>query len=389
MTINSKHSLSLNLLILAVFLSQSISLFRIFDTYSVSPAFCAVIVYSFYAIFKAQTRNISIVILLAFYSFLTILFYRYEFDLVEYFKSFVQISLFLFVVLTSLRPIKVLQSEIIFPLVVKAAIVILIVFELYQVCSFVFLADYSPWFFLDGFSISTADDPGRFSAVNLAGFLRPISLYHEPSYLAFVLFELLVIGRNYNIGSPYTLSCLLGIILTVSSVVFIFLGIYLLFCKSSPVRSSIRKLVLFFLPVILIIFGGLFYESLRLDELSIPGTSGHERITLPLYYVVDELSSSPLGVPFGNIPFQFNNSFFLLFAYFGVATLFFLGLFYIAFKKMRNNKYDMFPYILVILCLSFITGALFTVESAFFVLFLNYSYFYDKSSTKFNNCYCN
>ena len=68
-----------------------------------------------------------------------------------------------------------------------------------QVFENILLGSSSTWFLLDSVSISTATDISRFQAMNLLSYMRPISFYHEPSYLGIVLLILLICANELKV----------------------------------------------------------------------------------------------------------------------------------------------------------------------------------------------
>jgi hypothetical protein len=112
----------------------------------------------------------------------------------------------------------------------------------------------------------------------------------------------------------------------------------------------------------------------RFSEIFNAGTSGNERLIGPLDFLIDQFyyKHHYFGIPLGQSDLVFNNSFYLLFLYFGIITPFILVIFicYILFKFKSNSL----KYLLAFFSLLFLSGAIFTLEDALILYLLNYTF---------------
>ena len=116
------------------------------------------------------------------------------------------------------------------------------------------------------------------------------------------------------------------------------------------------------------------FEFFRLNEIATEGTSGYARIGAPFFQVLDILfyQNNFFGIPFGQSPIMFDNSFFVIFSYYGILTpLFYLLLFGSVFKSIKDyNK--LYNYFLIVGACLFVNGAFFTPETSFLIVLTNY-----------------
>ena len=96
-----------------------------------------------------------------------------------------------------------------------------------------------------------------------------------------------------------------------------------------------------------------FYKYTRIEEIFMPGTSGHERLIKPILDLVVNLNRNHLAIPLGNLFPQTNNSLQILFAYFGI----FSGMLIVFVSRI----YKVMP---VVLCILFTNGAFLTPDGA-------------------------
>ncbi len=307
------------------------------------------------------------------------IFFFQTIDLVEFFKSFLLTVITIFIFSSSLKkPIYEIGSKNLL-IIIKFSSLFIISFELFQVIEKLIFGSTNSWFYLDGFLISTATNSNRFQAANFLSFTRPISFYHEPSYLGIILLILLICGKQLRINLYFQLFIVFGIILSFSTTALVFLIFYFF-------MFNIKKIKLFFiLSIITILLGLSFFDSetinnfIRLNEILNPGTSGNQRLIGPFDYLVNELffNHHIFGIPLGQSNLVFNNSFYLLFLYFGFLTpVILLLLFYILFKKYG---FDSIFYLIALFSLLFLNGAIFTMEDAFILYFLNTTFYIYKS----------
>jgi hypothetical protein len=294
-------------------------------------------------------------------------------DYVEFIKSFLLTSVMTFVYITSLKPRDDLRKLINYALILRIATYTILGFELIQIFEQFFLGSHSSWFWLDGLSISTAERIGRFEAVFFLGFYRPLSFFHEPSYLAAISFVLLLINdRTIRIKH---LSYLLIISITFS-LSAIGTGM-LLFYLAHNLWYKNRTLFTFCLVIAGIfsaIYGNEVLAYLRLPEIFVEGTSGYIRLVEPLIITYTVLSSFPLGIPLGQSEVVFNNSLYLIFLYFGLFSPFLIIAWaFVVWSRIKRIMYFV-NYSLGVTFLLLVSGAIFTIESAFLLLLLNYSF---------------
>jgi hypothetical protein len=149
--------------------------------------------------------------------------------------------------------------------------------------------------------------------------------------------------------------------------------------------THIKNIFWLFLLTVIIILIKVDNETLdnvfRFTEILNSGTSGNERLIGPYDYLINEIFIKKhfLGIPLGQSDLIFNNSFYLLFLYFGILTPF-LFFILIAFIFLRF-KSDSFKYLIAFFALLFLNGAIFTLESALILYFLNYTFVLKKQMT--------
>jgi hypothetical protein len=101
-------------------------------------------------------------------------------------------------------------------------IVLIALFVMVQLLEQLYYNQHSSWFMFDQISTATAVDPVRFKSSIFQSYIRPISIYYEPSYLGFVLFLLMVVNIELKGKLIYSLIAVIAILLTVSAVSYIF-----------------------------------------------------------------------------------------------------------------------------------------------------------------------
>ena len=261
-------------------------------------------------------------------------------DLLEFWKSLINIVLF--AATFSLVSYLFKNNQISYKILRYISIGIFI-FAVIQVVTLVWLKDDSYFFLLDPISISTAEDVGRFQAANLMWYMRPISIYHEPSF--FGLVSLVLLHVHYVRTNKLNYINVLAIILSMSSTAIFFLLLYLVWKKTLLLK-------VFGLAVVGVLMFT-FYSYTRLDEVLQAGTSGHERLVKPILDLWVNYARNFLAVPVGNLFPQTNNSIQLLFAYLGIASLLLIPL--------ALTAYRILP---VVLCILFTNGAFLTPDGA-------------------------
>ena len=261
-------------------------------------------------------------------------------DLLEFWKSLINIVLF--AATFSLVSYLFKNNQIDYKILRYISIGILI-FAVIQVVALVWLKDDSYFFLLDPISISTAEDVGRFQAANLMWYMRPVSIYHEPSF--FGLVSLVLFHVHYVRTNKFNYVNFLAIILSMSSTAIFFLFLYLAWKQTLLIKIFSLALIGFLITI--------FYSYTRLDEVFQPGTSGHERLVRPILDLGMNYGRNFIAVPVGNLFPQTNNSLQLLFAYLGSASLLLIPL--------TLKAYRILP---VLLCILFTNGAFLTPDGA-------------------------
>lgn len=247
---------------------------------------------------------------LSYLLFLTSVFLNFSgVDLGEFLKSFVNFSLFV-LALCTVYNLKEQSFNFMFNHLSK----VILGFSVLQVIGYIFYNSEFFFFLLNDISISTADDIGRFEAVNLLGYMRPFAQYHEPSYMALVANIILAMKLTHRKGFDWY--CILAIVLSFSIVGFLTLLLTIFFY----LRVNLRIIWAGVSLVCLVYFSSFF----RFEEILKPGTSGHERIGVVLdtfdYLTLNNLVPMPLG-NWEKLP---NNSLQVIIGYYSVFSVFFM-----------------------------------------------------------------
>ena len=372
------RSYSLIIFLVLTISSLSLAIVRAFDGYSVTLAFFFVVLYLVKSAEKIQIFHLMVLFALTSFLMLNALKFSSSIDFNEFYRSFAQTFLYLFCYITSFSYRSQFFSEVDFKKFLVLSTLLIVGFEFFQLLEQFFLHSTASWFWLDGISISTANDIGRFEAVNFLGYYRPISFFHEPSYLGTVLFILFVYNDRKIHDRKLYLVLLLAIVLTLSATVLFFLATYMLLGLAERHKKWL----------ILILIGGFaasIYSTinmlsfLRLTEITTVGTSGWVRLMLPMTETIETMKKAYFGIPLGQASFIFDNSFFLIFSYFGILTplLFFIWFLYV--NKMMKTSLNTARYVVVLSLLLFLNGAIFTLESAFLSVLVNFTFFEQKS----------
>jgi hypothetical protein len=301
--------------------------------------------------------------------FLFNLFYQiWALDIVEFIKTF---TLFSFAILTFLNFKRVSLrnwSETSLQYTVKFCALITVGIAVLQVSEFLFLNTTNYYKIFDGISISTAESADRFQAVNLLSFIRPISVYHEPSYYGSVLLLLFMCANTLRMHIIWRFLTFFGILLSLSMTVYFFTILYIGYLlrdyKYIIAISLIVGFVFFAGPEILTI--------LRIDEISREGTSGNQRVVAPIYSIIYEFTKvyTIFGRSLGQMEKQLDNSFFVLFGYFGVFFPLLLYFIWYYIKVALNKASSQLVFIIFFLNILFLNGAIITPESQFMLFFL-------------------
>ncbi len=373
-------------LIAISFCSLSLSIFRIFGGYSVTLASVFILHYIVKTSKKFSIGQIIILISLNCYFIFNALVYMHAnaFDHVEFVKSYLLTVVFLFVYITSLNNYNYRIDKSLIETSLKYSAYFVFAFEIVQIIEQLLLGSTSSWFLLDGISISTADDIGRFEAVNLLGFFRPVSFFHEPSYMAMILFTILLILYNQSaVDKKLYATLVVGILLSMSSLVTLMLGIFLIINFTSESKKIVMIFLCIFFPILIYLFQEDISLIFRFAEILDEGTSGYVRLVEPFIITKNYISSNPLGIPLGQSDVVFNNSLFLIPLYFGIfAPVLVLCLLIYTCNKIKKNTKKI-NYLLCLICLMLVNGAIFTIESAFIALFIN-TIFFNRNEIKLN-----
>jgi hypothetical protein len=349
----------------------SLSLFSIFGGYSVTIAAFVIFIYCFYAVNNLLISHLIVYGLILFFLTTNALVNVSWINEIEFIKSFLLTAFFFFVYITSFDSRARILSYLDYGKALSWSAYIICGFQMLQLTEQLYFGTTSSWFWLDGISISTANDIGRFEAVNILGFFRPTSVFHEPSYLAAVAFVMLVIcDRLIPASKKLRYILISSIIFSLSSTILAILVFYL----SLNILLRGRRFIYLGLPAILLLFmvsWEYMLEIFRLGEMAHEGTSGYVRLVEPLLITKSALLDNPFGIPLGQSEVVFNNSFFLFPLYFGVLTPC-LAFFWIAMvcAKITCAK-QIVAYVLGFLSLLLVNGAIFTMESSFLLLLLN------------------
>lgn len=348
-------------------LSLSLVFFKI-GGYSVSVAF---IFNLYFLVSKPLLRSHLYIYFFFLLFFLFNLIYQiWALDIVEFIKT---CTLFSFAILTFLNYKRVSLknwSEASLKNTVKFCVLITVGIALLQVSEFLFLNSTNYYKIFDGISISTAESADRFQAVNLLSFIRPISVYHEPSYYGSVLLLLFMCANALRMHFIWKFLTFFGIILSLSMTVYFFTILYIGYLLRD------YKYIL----AILLIVGFVFFAgpelliTLRIDEIIREGTSGNQRVVAPIYSIIFEFSKvyTIFGRSLGQMEKQLDNSFFVLFGYFGVFFPLLLYFIWCYIKISLKKSTDQVVFIIFFLNVLFLNGAIITPESQFmlFLLFL-------------------
>jgi hypothetical protein len=360
-------------------LTLSLGLFKI-SGYSFSIANILILHLFYIYVNKSNTKADIVYFGINIYLLVIAIFFIGNLDIIEFLKSYLLTTIMLFVFLSSLvKPIILKNFNL--SRIISILSVALVFFEIIQICEYLILGSSNSWFLLDKFSISTATDVGRFQAVNFISFMRPISFYHEPSYLGIILLILLICANELKVKKIYLILIISGIILSFSTTALIFLILYTIFknfnnFKNILIVISISTVLLFFF-----IDKETLDNIFRFNEILNSGTSGNERLIGPYDYLIDQFFHKKhyFGIPLGQSDLIFNNSFYLLFLYFGLFTPFLLlGFILFIFFRFKTNS---IKYLIAFFSLLFLNGAIFTFESALILYCLNYAFNF--SSNKF------
>lgn len=357
----------------------SLSVIRIAE-YPVTFAFFFVLVYVAKTIGKIKLTDLFAFSILNAFLIFNALVNIGRLDVIEFIKSYLLTVFFLYCYTTSFSILSKQIGGICYHSLIFYSTTLIVGFEALQIIDQIYFDSTSLWFLFDGISISTADDIGRFEAVNYLGFFRPISFYHEPSYLAAVLFVLFVANDQQLKNKTVRYTLIVSIFFTLSITLLVFLIIYLLI----ELFDRQKKYFLILLPIVFLMLIYMFLNFtffFRFDEINTEGTSGWIRLILPMSETNKIINQSIFGIPLGQSKFIFDNSLFLIISTFGILTPILLSTLIIYIKnKLRSNILTL-KYLTVFFSILFLNGAIFTIEAAVLCLLINLS-FLDKREKK-------
>ena len=152
--------------------------------------------------------------------------------------------------------------------------------------------------------------------------------------------------------------------------------------------DSIKNILLvIFIAFILLIFI-LDRETLdtmfRINEIFVSGTSGNLRLIGPYEYLNNQIFNNHyyFGIPLGHSDIIFDNSFYLIFLYFGLLTPFiYITFILFIFYRFKSNG---FKYLIAFFSLLFLNGAIFTLEAALILYCLNFTFVTKRISLSIN-----
>lgn len=356
-------------LLLFSILTLNISLFNVAG-FAVTGAVVSLI-FIFVTFFKRiKIKRIQFFIVFIFFQIANVIIQIGDVNVEEFLKSFLLTLCFLIVFFNTLSNEKINLPSVCVHYFILLSSLIIVGFQFIQIGEQFFLSSHKSWFYLAAFSTSTAEDVGRFQAAGFLSYMRPISIYYEPSFLGFVLLLLYSINGEYKKLPKLQKLLGLGIFCTLSSTMIFFFILYLVMEKSKRLTGVIMAggiCLAFILSIVLF-----FPEIFRLNEIFAPGTSGHERLVRPFELTFSYLQTWPFGLALGQSSVLFNNSLFLLVLYMGLLFPLFVGLMLLFVYKNLNDIVTFYKFILIICALLFLNGALFTLEGSFFIFIINY-----------------
>ena len=345
--------------------------FRCFDFFGYAIPFSAVPLL-LYILPLGQTNRIFNIVFgtVTLYFIALFLFYFDQSSPLEFFKTFLLALATLLVFLCSFYSSRSTCLNLELLTVVKYSILAIVFFELLQLFELAILNQTKLWFIFDPISTSTATDPKRFSAIFNPDYIRPISFFHEPGYMATILLVLLIMGRNLGLSLLQSVICCVGIFLSFSAGAIIFTLTYYLGCLFFKSRKYFFVLLCCLLILILLKATDLV-TFFRLNEIVLHGTSGYIRLTEPFVETLRLLFLFPLGIPLGQNTYAFNNSFFLLISYFGFFSIAVYGGIVLGILKRIKLNINRFAYLIALLSILFCNGSFFTLTTVFLLLLIN------------------
>ena len=369
MKVSFQNLLISSILYILIILSLSLYWFR-FAGFAVSLA----TLFVFYRIVRTKFRRneVQFIVLICVHALVALMLQISNVNFIEYIKTF---SLLILAILAFIG-IKYAASNSIINLkslsmVYKILISLTVIFASAQAFEFMFYRSENLFFILDDYSISTAEDAGRFQAVNLLSYYRPVSFYHEPSYFGSVVLMLLIGARSLKIAYFWQITALLGVALSMSVTVYFFCLLFLLVELTVKVSRLVFGMIVTSCFVILINLTEIT-NVFRITEIFTAGTSGHERLVMPLVNIWNDVNVNwaYFGVPLGQFSIQPNNSLYVLIGYYSfLSPLAFFGI-YSVIKSWRLGVKDRLNYIIFFCLMLLVNGAIISPESQMMLYFL-------------------
>jgi hypothetical protein len=331
-------------------------------------------VFVVYRLFRTKFKSVEVqfMILLFIHAIVALLLQVTNVNFFEFIKTYLLLILaILFFTGIGYTTSKSLVNHKTLTIVYKSLIFLVVAFAFAQVFEFMVYRNDRLFFILDNYSISTAEDAGRFQAVSMLSYYRPISFYHEPSYFGSVALMLLIGSRALDISKKWQIISFIGVVLSLSSTVYFFCLLFVLveiIAKFYRFRFWIACTIFSFT----LMYSAQIIALFRVSEILNPGTSGHERLVVPLFNIWNDMNGSMayFGIPLGQISIQPNNSLFVLIGYYSFITpLIFMGIYGIIkswgfSRRHRLNYYVFFGLML------FVNGAIISPESQMILYFL-------------------
>jgi hypothetical protein len=346
-------------------LTLSLYLFKL-GGYAIS---LALIFNVFYLISNPILRSHLNVFIVFFLFFVFNLLYQFwAVNILEFLKTFALFTLAIFNFLNFGRLSEHFFDSKALKFTVKICALITITVAILQIAEFLFLGTTTYYSFLDSISINTAKSAGRFQAVNFLSYIRPISLYHEPSYYGSVLLVLFISSIKLKMHFLWKMLTLLGIVLSLSMTVYFFTLVFLIF----TFRKNKIILGLFVVIALFLFNGSDILDLLRVREISVQGSSGNERLIAPIYAIIYEFTKvyTIFGRALGQTEKQLDNSFFVLFSYFGILFPLLLYFIWLYIKKYLPEFSSQLVFVIYFFNVLFVNGAIITPESQFMLFFL-------------------
>jgi hypothetical protein len=348
-------------------LSLSFYVFKIFG-FAISLGF----IFNLFLIFfnPISKKDLQIIFLFSVFFFCNLIYQFWALDLLEFLKTFFLMIIAIYSFLNFPKfDYKFITSNVLKNVIFFSSLLI-IVFGFFQVFYFLIFKSTDLYFLFDSISISTAKSAGRFQAVNLLSYIRPISFYHEPSYLGSILLLLFISSISLKMSKFFSVFLFFGILGSLSMTVYFFTFVFLIYEFRRFYFFYILSFLSFF--IIILFSSNLDLSFFRFSELTLPGSSGHERIIAPFNSILYEFNfvSTIFGRALGQTQKQLDNSFYVLLSYFGVFLPLLFYFVFIHVKKIFCNNENVIIFFIFFFNMLFLNGAIITPESQFLLFFM-------------------